>query len=266
MIKHQPSSTAEAEDCHPPSSGRGLTQIESPETMKARIPPDEAKRLAALEEYQILDTGREQSYDDITALAAHICKVPIAMVSLVDSHRQWFKSKVGMTLRETPRDIAFCAHTILEHDPLIIRDATKDRRFASNPLVRGEPHIRFYAGFPLVNPEGLALGTLCAIDRKTHQLTAEQEEAMLVLARQVTVLMEFRRGSRALADALNHVKTLQGLLPICAWCKRIRNDHGYWAKIEAFFHESAGIDFTHGICPECLEKLHAEAGHEQSAG
>ncbi|HEV2320052.1 MAG TPA: GAF domain-containing protein, partial [Verrucomicrobiae bacterium] len=127
--------------------------------MKALIPPDEAKRLAALEEYQILDSEVEQSYDDITTLAAHICKVPTAMISLVDKDRQWFKSKVGMEPRETPRDVAFCAHAILDHDPLIVRNATKDRRFADNPLVKGESHIRFYAGFPLINPEGMALGT-----------------------------------------------------------------------------------------------------------
>ena len=234
--------------------------------MNALVPPNEAKRLAALEEYQILDTGIEQCYDDIATLAAHICKVPITMISLVDRNRQWFKSKVGMTQSETPRDIAFCAHTILEHDPLIVRNATKDRRFAGNPLVKGEPHIRFYAGFPLINPEGLALGTLCAIDRKPHQLSAEQEEAMLVLARQVIVLLESRRVSKLLADSLDHVKMLKGLLPICSWCKRIRNDEGYWARVEAYFHERDGVDFTHGICPDCLEQLHSETRHKQSAG
>ncbi len=233
--------------------------------MKSLIPPNEAERLAALEEYQILDTGIEQSYDDITALAAHICQVPIAMVSLLDSHRQWFKSKVGMRQEETPRDIAFCAHAILEHEPMIVRDATKDRRFAGNPLVEGEPHIRFYAGFPLVNPEGLALGTLCAVDRKPHRLSSEQQEAMLVLARQVMVLMEFRRVSKHLAASLEHVKLLQGLLPICAWCKRIRDDEGYWARVDSYFHERAGVDFTHSICPDCLERLRSEGKHKQSA-
>lgn len=233
--------------------------------MNALIPANEAERLAALEEYQILDTAIEQSYDDITALAAHICQVPISMISLVDSNRQWFKSKVGLEQQETPRDIAFCAHAILDHEPLIVRDATKDRRFARNPLVKGEPHIRFYAGFPLVNPDGLALGTLCAVDRKPHRLSPEQQEAMLLLARQVIILMEFRRVSKHLAVALEHVKLLQGLLPICAWCKRIRNDEGYWARVDAYFHERAGVDFTHGICPDCLEKLQSETGRKQSA-
>jgi GAF domain-containing protein len=223
--------------------------------MKALIPSNEAERLAALKEYRILDTGTEQSYDDITALAAHICKVPITMISLVDEVRQWFKSKVGVTLQQTPRDIAFCAHAILHNEPFVVRDAKKDQRFANNALVTGEPHIRFYAGFPLVNPEGLALGTLCVIDRKPRQLSAEQEKAMQALVRQVMALLELRRVSVHLADALNHIKTLEGLLPICAWCKRIRDDEGYWDQVEAYLHKYTGVDFTHSICPECLEKV-----------
>jgi hypothetical protein len=109
------------------------------------------------------------------------------------------------------------------------------------------------------------LGTLCAVDRKPHQLSAGQEEAMLALSRQVMVLMEFRRVSRHLAEALDHVKMLQGLLPICAWCKRVRNDEGYWGRVEAYFHELIGVDFTHGICPDCMGKLQSETRHEASA-
>lgn len=222
--------------------------------MKAPIPNNEAERLEALKEYHILDSGTEQSYDDITALAAHICRVPITMISLVDEIRQWFKSRVGITQHQTSRDVAFCAHAILQHELFVVRDAKKDRRFAGNALVTGEPHVRFYAGFPLVNPEGLALGTLCVIDRKPRQLSAEQERAMQALVRQVMVLLELRRVSVHLADALNHVKTLQGLLPICAWCKRIRDDQGYWRQVEAYIHAHTDADFTHSICPDCFEK------------
>src|SRR5208337_5010691 len=152
--------------------------------MKAPVPDNEAERLAALREYRILDTEAEKSYDDITALAAYLCDVPIAMISLVDESRQWFKSKLGLNQKETPRDIAFCAHAILQTEPMIVRDALKDARFADSSLVRRSPHIRFYAGFPLCSPEVFALGTLCAIDRKPRHLSAEQKKAMRALSRQ----------------------------------------------------------------------------------
>jgi GAF domain-containing protein len=222
--------------------------------MKAPIPDNEAQRLAALREYRILDTGAEEAYDDITALAAYLCNVPIAMISLVDESRQWFKSKLGLNEQETPRDVAFCAHAILQAEPLIVRDALKDARFADSALVTREPHIRFYAGFPLATPEGFALGTLCAIDRKPRQLSASQKTAMQALSRQVMALLELRRVSARMAEALEKVKTLRGLLPICAWCKRIRDDQGYWSQVEAYIREHTGADFTHGICPECLDK------------
>jgi GAF domain-containing protein len=233
--------------------------------MKAALPSNEAERLAALKAYHILDTETEQSYDDITALAAHICKVPIAMISLVDEVRQWFKSRLGVEQQQTPREVAFCAHAILQNGPFIVRDATKDRRLADSALVTGEPHIRFYAGIPLINPEGLALGTLCVVDRQPRRLTAAQQKALQALSRQVMALLELRRVSTHLADALDRVKTLQGLLPICAWCKRIRDDEGYWSQVEAYFHKSTGADFTHGICPQCSEKAQAEWQHKRSA-
>ncbi len=223
--------------------------------MKAPIPDNEAQRLAALREYQVLDSAAEQIYDDITALAAYLCDVPIAMISLVDESRQWFKSKLGLNEQETPRDVAFCAHAILQTEPLIVRDALKDSRFANSALVTRSPHIRFYAGFPLASPEGFALGTLCAIDRKPRQLSAQQKQAMQSLSRQVMALLELRRVSTRLVAALAKVKTLHGLLPICAWCKRIRDDQGYWSQVEAYVHAHTGADFTHGICPECFEKM-----------
>ena len=223
--------------------------------MKAPIPDNEAERLAALREYHILDTAAEPAYDDITALAAYLCDVPIAMISLVDESRQWFKSKLGLNEQETPRDVAFCAHAILQTEPLIVRDALKDARFADSALVTRSPHIRFYAGFPLASPEGFALGTLCAIDRKPRKLSADQMIAMKALARQVMELLELRRVSRRMAEVLDKLKILHGLLPICAWCKRIRDDHGYWSQVEAYIHAHTGADFTHGICPECLAKM-----------
>ena len=233
--------------------------------MEAPIPTNEAARLAALKAYHVIATETERSYDDITILASHICNVPIAMISLVDEARLWFKSKVGLEQQQTSRDVAFCAHAILQTEPLIVKDATKDRRFADSALVTGEPHIRFYAGIPLVNPEGLALGTLCVVDHQPRRLSAAQQKALQALSRQVMALLELRRVSTHLADALEHVKNLQGLLPICAWCKRIRDDKGYWDQVEAYIHKSTGADFTHGICPQCLEKLCAKERDQPSA-
>ncbi len=223
--------------------------------MNVPVPNNENERLAALKEYRILDTEAEQTYDDIIALAAHICHVPMAMISLVDEARQWFKSKMGMERRETPREVAFCAHAILQREPFIVPDTKKDRRFSGNTLVTSEPHVRFYAGFPLIASQGLAMGTLCVKDRKPRRLSPKQKQAMQLLARQAMALLESRRVSRNLAEALEHVKMLQGLLPICAWCKRVRDDDGYWDQVEAYFHKNTGVDFTHGICPECLEKM-----------
>ena len=223
--------------------------------MKAPLPPNEQHRLAALREYQILDTEPEQEYDDITFLATQVCQVPVAMISLVDESRQWFKSKLGVRRCQTPRDVAFCAHAILQSEPLIVRDALKDYRFCDNALVKRSPHIRFYAGFPLLNPRGHSLGTLCAIDRRPRQLSASQDRAMRALSRVVMARMELQRVSSHLANELESVRTLHGLLPICAWCKRIRDDQGYWNQVETYISAHSNADFTHGVCPECKDKL-----------
>ncbi len=157
-------------------------------------PANESARLASLQECKILDTIPEQGFDDITGLAAYICQTPIALVSLIDRDRQWFKSKVGLAATETSRDLAFCAHAILQSGVFIVPDTHADERFADNPLVTGDPHIRFYAGVPLISIEGCSYGTLCVIDRVPRQLTPEQINALKSLGRQATHLLDLRRN------------------------------------------------------------------------
>lgn len=167
--------------------------------MNAPVPADEAARLDALRRFDILDTGAEAAYDDITRIAAYIAGTPISLISLVDEDRQWFKSRVGLTATQTPREHAFCAHAICEPDtPMIVTDAAHDPRFADNPLVTGAPDIRFYMGAPLVTCDHHAIGTLCVIDRVPHEPTPDQVAALSALARQVMSQLELRRLTRDL--------------------------------------------------------------------
>lgn len=166
--------------------------------MNAPIPANEKRRLEILWNYDVLDTPPEESFDDLTELAAFICQTPIALISLVADNRQWFKARVGLTVTETARDISFCTHAILQSDVMIVPDALKDPRFVNNPLVTGEPHIRFYAGAPLITPDGHALGTLCIIDHQPRELGERQIAALRRLARVVIKHLELRRRVREL--------------------------------------------------------------------
>jgi two-component sensor histidine kinase len=153
----------------------------------------EADRLSALERYKILDTPPEPAFDDIVRIAARICDVPMALISLVDDRRQWFKAAVGLSVSETPRGIAFCAHAIQQENRFLVEDAHQDDRFVANPLVTGYPNLRFYAGAQLKTPDGFPLGTLCVLDSAPRQLTLDQLETLSALSRQVMAQLELRR-------------------------------------------------------------------------
>lgn len=159
----------------------------------------ELERLAALASFDVLDTSPESAFDDVTALATHLCATPIAMVSLVDADRQWFKSRIGLRDTETPREHSFCAHALYGADTLEVCDTTLDSRFATNPLVTGEPHLRFYAGAPLVTADGHTLGTLCVLDVVPRKLDPAQHRCLSLLAAQTVRLLEMRRQSQALS-------------------------------------------------------------------
>ncbi|WP_349745145.1 bifunctional diguanylate cyclase/phosphodiesterase [Roseateles cavernae] len=162
--------------------------------MQFPLPAQELERLKDLQALGLLDSARDPAFDDLVSLAAEWCEVPIAAISLVDANRQWFKARCGLDAGETPRDQSFCTHAILKPDELMqVRDALLDPRFADNPLVTGELGIRFYAGAPLLSTKGYALGALCVIDRKPRELTASQQRALIILARQVGMLIELRR-------------------------------------------------------------------------
>jgi anti-sigma regulatory factor (Ser/Thr protein kinase) len=200
----------------------------------------EKDRLAALRRYRILDTEPEQSFDDLAALASHICGTPMALITLLDERRQWFKSRVGVSIAETSRAVSFCTHAIQQHNLFIVGDAHQDARFKENPFVTGDPAIRFYAGAPLVTPDGHALGTLCVLDRTPRTLNRDQLEALDALRRQVQSQLELRLNlmelERALAErdraeaeqakllaelqmAHDNVRRLSGMMPFCSTCQ-----------------------------------------------
>jgi len=203
------------------------------------IGDDEARRLAALRRYRILDTDPEQAFDDLALLASHICGTPMALITLVDADRQWFKARVGVSLVETSRSISFCTHAIRQKGLFVVPDALEDGEFRDNPMVTGDPHIRFYAGAPLVTHDGHALGTLCIVDRVPRTLTGQQTEALQALKRQAEAQIELRgslielkqalaardRAEEAqekliaqLRSALTNVSRLSALIPYCSAC------------------------------------------------
>lgn len=170
-----------------------MTPRRYPECM-APIPENEEQRLTVLNSYRILDSASEQAFEDITRLAASVCETPISLLTFIDRNRQWIKSNRGLSISETSRDVAFCSHAIMQSELFEVEDALHDDRFAKNPLVTGDPHIRFYAGMPLVTQDGDALGTLCVIDRKARQLTSEQRTKLKTLAQMAMLLLEVRKS------------------------------------------------------------------------
>lgn len=189
--------------------------------METTEPGSEERRLKILKEYSILDTLPEKEYDEITYLASEICDVPISLISLVDKERQWFKSHLGLSVVETPRDVSFCAQAIRDkHNIMVVPDSRQDDRFKDNPLVIGDPNIVFYAGVPLISSEGEPMGTLCVIDSEARELNDKQIKALKILSGQVMKLLELRRKSKQLErnveELQNHNKALEKFSQVAA--------------------------------------------------
>lgn len=188
----------------------------------APLPINESERLRELLSHEILDSGHESQFDEIVQLASHICETPISLVTLVDESRQWFKAKVGLEVAETPRDVAFCSHTLLQDDVFIVGDARSDDRFQDNPLVTGDPNIRFYAGFPLKTTNGYNLGSLCVIDTRERELNEAQKTALQLLARQVVKELELRKTNRELKVKNQMLQGFLENIPVIAY--RVNGD------------------------------------------
>ncbi len=225
----------------------------------------EGARLAALRSYELLDTPPEEVFDDLTKLAARICGTPVSLVTFVDEHRQWFKATFGTDLRETPRSLSFCAHAIRRpHELMIVPDASVDPRFADNELVRNAPRVRFYAGMPLVTPEGMALGTLCVVDSRPRTLTPDQAEALRVLARQAVGQIELRRALRARAVGEERFRLLATATSDALWDWDLATDTVWWSEgLTTLFGyrpdevEADSSSWTSRLHPDDLDRVKA---------
>lgn len=231
-------------------------------------PPNESQRLAVLAEYGVLDTPAEANFDAITRLLATALEVPIALISIVDADRQWFKSRYGLETPFTPRDVSFCGHVVSAESSLIIRDACEDERFADNPLVTGNPHVRFYAGAPICTPEGLVLGTLCAIDHEPRELSEKHRELLQMLANHVTALLELRRKEVRLVKKRRALAMHQQFFEMSLELMCTADSMLYFRELNPAWEEALGFSLeelrsrplTEFVHPDDLPAMLAEVG------
>ncbi|MDP9048533.1 MAG: PAS domain S-box protein, partial [Bacteroidota bacterium] len=218
---------------------------------KHPVPANEKERLKALKNYDILNSISEEEFNRITELASLVCGVPISLVSLIDENRQWFKSKKGLDIDETPRDLAFCQYAIMEAGILEVEDATKDDRFKENELVTGYPNIRFYAGSPLIDPDGYALGTLCVIDQQPNALTGDQKRALQLLSEEVMTLIIERRQKEELRNFERLFQLSNDLL-------FVGGADGFFKKVNPAFKKVLGWDREHLLNTSTFEFIHPD--------
>jgi PAS domain S-box-containing protein len=233
----------------------GKVRIMNRPTIGPTLHEREAERLAALARYNILDTPREQDFDDIAELASEICGTPIAVVNLVGDARQWFKAEVGLGVRETPLETSFCGHAILQEDFMLVPDATQDPRFDCNPLVVGEPGLRFYAGALLKTEDGFPIGTLCVLDYKPRELTDQQIRTLRRLARQIMTQLELRRIVRAQSESEAYFRAMADHVPAMVW---VTNASGYCTYVNRRWCEFTGQTETEAQAYGWFDAIHPE--------
>lgn len=220
--------------------------------MSAPRPENEAERLAAL--YAVAERGSPEHFDDLTYIASQVCEAPIALLTMIGENKQWFRSKIGIDIEETDRDVAFCSHAILYTEPLVVADTTADERFRDNPLVTQPPFVRFYAGAPIAVEGGFNVGTVCVIDtepRTDDALTEAQLKILQALSRQATQLLGCREDVSP--NPWGGVGSASEAASICAWCSRVQGRVGEWFSISEFLYQRFEVPTTHGICPDCMK-------------
>ncbi len=214
--------------------------MDQPET-----PTHEAERLGALHRYRVLDTPREDMWDDLVLLAAHACLAPIACLSFVGPHRQWCKACTGLEVRDVPRTGSFAVAALPRSDLFIVRDCRTDPRFAQEPFLDHDPRIRFYAGMPIRSPDGYALGVLAVLDRQPRDLSHPQGEALKAFARQIEGFLEYRRQALELRERARLAGAASGLFIICSSCKKIQDESGAWRQSDLFLRDCLHIECSH---------------------
>ncbi len=230
--------------------------------MPTRHAAHEQARLDALHGYGILDSPPERRFDDIAKLASAALDMPIAMVSFVDADRLWPMATVGITRDEVPRAQSLCTYAIAQDWPLVIEDASIDARVGATPLVTGPTHARFYAGAPLITPEGHRVGTVCVVDRSPRVLARREADILSGLARQTIELLEHRLTAARLLDAHARLQTMATLIPICSHCRKVRDEANQWLTLERLVQAKTGSRFTHGICPDCVREHYPAAAED----
>ena len=232
----------------------------------------EAERLAALHSYEILDTPPDGAFDRITALAARYFKVPVALVSLVDEDRIWFKSRYGLEAEEIPRSPGLCASVILSDGAYVVKNGLEDPRTLANPLVAGAMGLRFYAAAPLISHDGYRLGTMNIIDFAPRDLDAEQQRTLEEFAGLVMDQMEVRLSARMAIASLSHIlqkakapADLEKLITVSAWSRKIQVE-GQWVSFEEFLTERLGVSITHGIDPETAKEVYGTLKRQEARG